>query len=238
MSHMHLPDGVLPLWLCLLGYLAVILYLCFYFNYIKKTNSSKKIVLAAIMSAFMIITMSVEFFSYHFNLSALSGILLGPVFAPMAILTVNILLSIFKHGGISTIGLNTFIVSAEAISAYYLFRYLKPLFKSNLPRVFISTFLALLISTSISILIIYTGTKNLAEFADHDHEHCEQVSCPADKHEKTNSFDIKKFLLLIFITGGIGWTIESLFTAFVFDYLNKVKPEVISSLEADPNEDS
>lgn len=241
MSHMHLPDGVLPLWLCLIGYLSVVLYLLLYFNYIKKNDSGKKIILAAIMAAFMLITMSVEFFSYHFNLAALSGILLGPVFAPIAILTVNIILAVFKHGGISTIGLNTTIVSVEAIGAYYLFKAITPFIKSNIPRILISTFLALLISTTFSILIIYAGTKNLAEFNEHDH--CDQVSCIPSTHDNTahkeeNVFDIKKFLILIFVTGSIGWTLESLFTAFVFDYIKKVKPEIISSLEDEKNENS
>ncbi|MEI7474263.1 MAG: energy-coupling factor ABC transporter permease [bacterium] len=239
MSHIHLPDGVLPFWLCLIGYLILLIYLIFYFNYIKKRDCGKKIVLASIMSAFMLITMSIELFTYHFNLSALSGILLGPVFAPIAILAVNIILAVFKHGGISTIGLNTVVVSTEAIGAYYIYQLLSRFVKVKFSRAIISTFLALILSSFISILVIYTGTHNVTAFIDHDH-HEESVTknhTDSDKHnEQDHNFNIKKFLLLILVTGGIGWTLESIFTAFIFDYINKVKPEVIALSEAELNE--
>lgn len=238
MSHIHLPDGILPLWLCILGYLIVFVYLFAYRKYIHKKDAEKKIMLASIMAAFMLVVMSIEFFSYHFNLSALSGIILGPVYAPIAILIVNFILAIFKHGGISTIGLNTIVVSVEAISAYYLYKFLGGFIKRIIPRTFLSTFLALILSTIVSVFIIYTGTGSISEAAEiklHSHDEVHEHNEINHKHKEID-FNISRFLLLIILSGAVGWTIESLFTAFIFDYINKIKPDIIESKESNDNE--
>ena len=126
MSHIHIPDGFLPVWLWLSGFLMVGIYLLFTTSYIKKNNLHKKLVLVGIFSALMIVGMSLEIvpISYHLNLSALSGIILGPIFSPLAILVTNIFLALLGHGGITNIGLNTVIVSLEAVIAFYIFKFL------------------------------------------------------------------------------------------------------------------
>jgi cobalt/nickel transport system permease protein len=241
MSHLHIPDGILPVWLWVLGYLIVGLYLLFALNYLKKNNLNKKIILVGMCSAFMIIAMSIEIapIAYHVNLSALTGIILGPILAPIAVLVTNLFLSLMGHGGITVIGLNTLVVSVEAVIAFYLFRFIKD--KLNKPVVisaFIATFLALVVSASLSIGIIYAGTGNFALHGETVQEKSSSIIKfeGYEKPEKQETcdivtnphFNIKKFILLIFAFGLIGWSVESFLTSFIVSYINKVKPDVLN----------
>ncbi len=36
MSHLHIPDGILPIWLWVMGYIFVAIYLLFAINYLKR----------------------------------------------------------------------------------------------------------------------------------------------------------------------------------------------------------
>jgi len=238
MSHIHLPDGVLPLWLCVLGYLIVSIYLFFAGKNLKKNNDNKKLALTGIFAALMMIAMSVEIvpISYHINISALSGIVLGPILSPVAILVTNIFLAFMGHGGITVIGLNTIVMSVEAVIAFYIFNFLKNKINKSFLSVFLSVFIALFISCWLSIGIVYFGTGNLGETMYH-HEH-EKVGSIIQfegkeheeeehhKHQET-SFDFKKFLLIVLSFGFIGWSTESIITAFIVKYIQQIKPEML-----------
>jgi cobalt/nickel transport system permease protein len=243
MSHLHIPDGILPFWLWFSGIIAVVIYLIFLSIHLRKQDKNKKTVLIGVFSALMILAMSIEIvpISYHVNLSALTGMILGPIYAPLAILVSNLFLAFMGHGGITVVCLNALSVSAEAILAFYLFRLLNKKFKTY-TSAFISTFLSLIVSALISIMITYAGTGHLE--AEHHHEnenpnsivrfegaekdHNEEAAHEEhDEHEE--GFDIKRFALLIAMFGTVGWTLEALLTAFVVNYINKVKPEILEN---------
>lgn len=247
MSHIHIPDGILPIWLWLLGFLIVGFYLIFAVNYLKKHDLGKKIIMTGICSAFMIIAMSVEIvpISYHVNLSALSGIILGPVLAPLSILVTSMFLSFMGHGGITVVGLNTIAISTEAVIAFFVFKFLKnTLKKPVIISAFLSTFVALIISTGLSIGITYLGTGNSAFHHEHHEEHSSSLikfegaesHSEHDEHEESENnesvhFNIKKFIILILAFGSIGWTIESILTGFIINYIDKVKPDILDLTE-------
>jgi len=258
MSHLHIPDGILPLWLWLLGYILIAIYFIFGAFYIKKYKKQSKFPLISIMAALMILTMSIPLpfpVPYHVNLSVLTGIILGPVLAFFAVFTTNLLLAFLAHGGITVIGLNTVVISIEAALGYFIFRFLYKKFNKIFFSVFIATFLALLFSTFLNIGIVYTGTHNLSMLAHHHHGHHGEFNHKHhqndhnfiehenhhpplmetherqegfDKHEHEENFNIKKFLSLMFIFGFIGWILESSLTGFIVSYINKVKPDILN----------
>jgi cobalt/nickel transport system permease protein len=227
MSHIHIPDGILTSWLWIIGYIILGIYLFVFSRYLKNGNNTKKITLVSVMVALMLLTMSVPIplmIPYHINLSVLSGILLGPFWASIAVFIVNIILSFLGHGGITIIGLNTLVVSTEAIVGYFLFKTLKRYFRNIYKPALLSTLLALMIGTSLTIGIVYIGTKNIS-FLAHHHEETQNHH---DNDEDNSPISIKKFLTLVLLAGSIGWTIESILTAFIIEYIRKVNPKLLS----------
>lgn len=260
MSHIHIPDGVLPVWLWLSALLLTILYLIGVGLYIKRNPDSKKIALVGVFAALMIISMSIEIIpiAYHIKLSVLTGIILGPIFSVLTIFIVNILLALMGHGGVTIIGLNTLIVSIEAIIGFFGFRLLRKRIKNVFLITFIVTFFALFVATFANIGIIYLGTGSINQLMNHDHTAHEKkegvkqdqhktdspdhanhhtMHTPKNEHEHNNNneetnkpdsyFDIKKFMLIVIGLSIIGWLLESFITAYIVNYINKVKPELL-----------
>src|SRR4030067_299949 len=149
MSHIHLPDGVLPIWLWVAGFIGAVLVGVILLKLHKKEDLSRRLPLLGMMAAVMVLGASVEIvpIAYHINLTVISGILLGPSLIFLATLVVNVILALFGHGGITVLGLNTLTLSIEGILGYYLFRLFWKLLKRITPAVFLATFLALIFST-------------------------------------------------------------------------------------------
>jgi len=237
MSHIHLPDGILPPWLWLAGYLIIILYFLIFSKFYKRLETGKKTAILGLISALMLVSMSIEIIppAYHMNLAALSGIILGPALSVVAIFIVNILLAFLGHGGVTTIALNTIAVSSEAVLCYFIFKLFGKKFKKIFVSAFLSTFVALFLSAWVSLGIVYLGTNNTEHFFEHGHEHNEKVLTHTeenhliDKEHSQSEFDIKKFMLIVLSFGSIGWVIESLITAFIVEYIKKIKPEIIDN---------
>lgn len=228
MSHLHLPDGVLPLWLLILGYLFVFIYLIFLFLYIKKIGVTKKLTLVGVISALMLIAMSLEIFpiAYHINLAVLSGIILGPVYSILAAFIVNLILSLLGHGGFTVVGLNTIIISVESLLGFFGYKFLKKKFKNAFTPVFLTTFISLLLTSFVTIGIVYLGNQDPAEIVHNHHKHEKTENKEKSEKFHHDEIDIKRFLMLVLTLGSMGWAIESFVTAFIVSYINKINPSI------------
>jgi len=215
MSHIHLPDGILPVWLWGAGWLIVIMYFILAGRFFR-SDLNKKISFAAIFAAVMVIAQSVEIvpIAYHLNLSVVSGIFLGPVWIAAAAFVVNLILSMFGHGGITVVGINTIIMSCEGILGYYIFKISAVFLKNLYARGFLTTFVSLVISTILAIFIVYAGTRSL-------------VAGLEVSEKLSGSFSMFKFVSLTLLFGAVGWTLESFISAATISYLNKVRPNLI-----------
>ncbi|OGI00839.1 MAG: hypothetical protein A2104_05485 [Candidatus Melainabacteria bacterium GWF2_32_7] len=238
MSHIHIQDGILSIWLIIIGYLLIGLYLIFLFFNKKKFIANKKIALVGVISALMLITMTVEIIppAYHMNMAVLSGIILGPVLSILAIFVANIILAFLGHGGISVIALNTIVVSIEAILGFWGFKLLSSKIKNIFISVFLAAFLALFASAWISAGVVYLGTSGV-ESPFHNHEHAIETvhEHSSVEHHNVNSvsnhnaidFNLGRFLFAILSLGIFGWVIEAVITAFMLKYIKQVKPDII-----------
>src|SRR5512145_2918990 len=103
MTHMHIPDGILPFWLWGGGLLlmAAVLAVCLY--RLRRMDRRRNIPLLGVLSAAMLVSMSLEVFpiAYHLNLSVVTGLLLGPSLGFVAAFIVNVMLALLGHGGIT-----------------------------------------------------------------------------------------------------------------------------------------
>jgi len=243
MSHIHIPDGILPVWLWLLGYAAVFLLFIIFKITADKDKISKKLALAGTFSALMILSMSFLIIPpmYHLNLVALTGIVIGPYLSLVSIFIVNLLLALAGHGGITIVGLNTLVLFLQAVIAFYGFRFLSRLFKNVFISVFLAAFIALIVSTCANAAIVYIGTQNMGYithvhhhhgFFTHDDEHGEEhehgIQEEHEHSEKPENFDMRKFLAFLLTFGSVGLITESLLTGFIVSYINRVKPEVLN----------
>lgn len=219
MTHMHIPDGVLPVWLWIAGIIIMTGMLAFSVSRLKTSDLKKKIPLLGAVSAVMLVAMSLEILpiAYHINLSVIAGILLGPWLGFLAAFITNLMLALIGHGGITVLGLNTLLLGTEAMLGHSLFFFL---FKRKLPvfwRSFFSTVLTLCVATLLLIGIVYVSHID-PELAAHHEE----------AHEAAGAITMTRFAILVLSLGLIGWIIEGFITGVVVRFLAQVKPDLLA----------
>ena len=125
MAHIHLPDGIFPLWaLVLWNGLAVALLGAVVYRVRQRGLETRRIALAGIAGAasFAIFQLNLPILGgVHMNLTGLIGILAGPAIGTLIVLVVNILSAVIGHGAWGLIGANTLVNAAEVIITYYAF---------------------------------------------------------------------------------------------------------------------
>lgn len=222
MSHLHIPDGVLPLWLVIAGWALTALLLAFCIYRVRRIELARKIPLIGIISALMIVCMTLPVipFAYHLNLSVVAGIILGPALAFISIFIVDIIIAMFGHGGITVAGLNTIVVGAEAVIGYYLFQMFKYLMGSYSIgwSAGIAAVFSLIISTSVLVGILYVSHINPGLILD-------------DHGAVSNGMNLGPFIKAALGLLFFGWMIEGAITGFVVKYVSGIRPDLIEPRE-------
>jgi len=225
MTHMHIPDGILPVWLWLSGFLLMVLVLAFSLYRLRGMDGKRKIPLLGALSAAMLVTMSLEIFpiAYHLNLSVAAGILLGPSLAFVAAFTVNLMLALLGHGGITVMGLNTLLLGAEAMLGHTLF-YLLPDRLDTFWRAALATVLALFLVSLLLIAIVGASHVDVQTFG---HTHPPEAM-PEARHPGAGSPALSTFAVMVLSLGAVGWLIEAAVTGAVIRFLSRVKPDLLA----------
>jgi cobalt/nickel transport system permease protein len=219
MTHMHIPDGVLPVWLWGLGFLVMSLIMSFNLIRLRTMDMKKKIPLLGALSAAMLVGMSLPteiiLPGYHINLSVVTGILIGPSLGFVAAFITNLILALMGHGGITVIGLNTLLLGSEAVLGHTFFYFFKgfPFFW----RAALATMLTLFITTLFLIGFVAMSHLN-PELLHHGEEH---------SHELQSNGSVATFAVLVLSIGAIGWIIEAAITGVVIKFISQVKPDML-----------
>jgi cobalt/nickel transport system permease protein len=234
MSHIHLPDGVLPVWLWVSGYIVAILVGAILFRLHKKEDLRRRLPLLGMMAAAMVLGASVEIvpIAYHVNLTVISGILLGPSLIFLATLVVNVILALFGHGGITVVGLNTLVLSIEGVLSYYLFRLFWRLLKRLTPAAFLATFLALFVSTLAMIGVVSLGTSHYEELIHHEaggffEFHLGKEEAAHHGAGAKEQVNLKRFVAIVLPLGFIGWVLEGVITVLISRYIYRMRPDLL-----------
>jgi cobalt/nickel transport system permease protein len=171
MSHIHIPDGILSWWIWVPALLLVVGILYFIFKSWNQEEARRLIPLAAMMSALMLITMSVPLFivPVHLTLAVLAGLMVGPKMAFVSILVVNTMLASLGHGGVTLIGLNTLVIGAEMLVGVYVYRLVSKKL-STLPSAMIATVVGVSLSlfVSLGLMISTVGLVEALPHEEHD----------------------------------------------------------------------
>lgn len=232
MSHIHLPDGVIPLWLCAIGWVLAlaVLYLSSAIL-IRTPRARRNIPLVAAVSALVLVAMSIEILplAYHVNLTVVAGILLGPLLIPLAGAVIELMLSLLGHGGMTVLGVNYLILCVEMYVGWMIFALAKRWMTSDTasiktihPRrasvvVAIATIVALALSTTCMIAAVWTAGPELGHVAaEHSHE-----------SSAGGSLDITTFVITAFTLGPFGWALEAFLGANIVAYIARVRPSLL-----------
>ena len=220
MTHMHIPDFVLPVWLWVSGFVVMAAALWFSLLRLRSMDKKREIPLLGAISAAMIVVMSLEILpiAYHINLSVVAGILLGPSLGFVAAFIVNLMLALLGQGGVSVIGLNTILLGLEAVLGHMAFS----LFKRFLPvfwRAAVATVLTLFITTMLLIAMVAASNVDPDRFLHADEHHLSMQEGPVS---------VPKFALLVLSFGVVGWIIEAAITGSVVKFISQVKPDLLS----------
>jgi len=158
MSHIHIPDGVLPLMLWLPGWILALALVTLAGRLAERSQVRRKVPLLAVVSALMLVAMSSEIvpLAYHVNLTVIAGVLLGPVLSVIAAFIVEVVLAMLGHGGVTVLGLNTLMISAEMVLGWALFRLLVHVLSRKRVRwaAFIATVLTLATTTTLLVGLV------------------------------------------------------------------------------------
>ncbi len=165
---MHICDGILDPKICIGGYVAAG---CLTAVVLAKTRQEDVPKIAVMSAAFFVsslIHFRIGFSSVHLTFLGLVSIILG-IHAPLAI-TVGLFFQavMFQHGGLSTLGVNSFIFSTAALLIYGLYTIITKPVKNNL-LVSISagvvTVIGIFSALAAILFLIYFSGEEFAGFA-------------------------------------------------------------------------
>lgn len=224
MSHIHLLDGVLPVWLWLTGYAATFLLVGMLWRWGRATVEPRRFSLLGILSAMMILVMMIEIppFEYHFNLSVVVGILLGPELAVLAAVMVNLFLALIGHGGVTVIGLNSLILSTEMVVGFCVYRLLTRAHVGLSARGFWSAIVGLAVGTAVGygfIAVARPWIDPMLRAAGSVHELGPGIEGP--------HLNLVRLAVIMFGIGSVGWVLEGILTGAILRYLQGVYPGLV-----------
>lgn len=245
MSHIHIPDGVLPVWLVALGWAAALTLVWLASARARRSDVRRKVPLLGVVAALVLVSMSTEIvpIAYHVNLTVVAGVLLGPWLGAIAAFIVVVMLALLGHGGVTVIGLNTLMIATEMALGWALFRGFTRLLGRR--RVgwaaAVATVLTLALTTTALVgLVALAGGGTAASresgaldpaslsFADpfsgsvvsvNTLRGAEPAAAPA--------LSVTRFATVVYTLGSIGWLLEALITASVLGYVARVRPGLV-----------
>lgn len=237
MSHIHLPDGVIPISWWLPAYLLTLAWLRLAL-YKADQEERQKLPLMTAMGALMLLTMSLPLgpLPFHLNLTVLTGIIAGPWLGFVAAFVVNIILSLLGHGGITTIGLNSLLTGIEVVCGWWLYHRLLSAWRFKW-RVLGTTCLALLLTVVVSLGLVWSYTGDLSRHEHLSDQGQEQeiptLSAPAARGFRQLLTNIGAgvgsggSLGVLALVLAMGMIVEAGATLGILSYLQRVRPELL-----------
>lgn len=217
MTHLHLPDGVLPAWLWIAGMIGAAVAVSIASALIaRRPDARRRVPAVAVTAALIVVAMSVPIvpIAYHVNLSVIAGVLLGPLFAPIVALIVQLTLWLMGHGGATTLGINTLILTLEMVLGWALTVGLARLTGGRLSlrwSTALATVATLAVATSLVLAIVSTIGQAI----------------PADAHGEGGAMSLTLYAKTLFTLGPIGWLIEAAVGAVVIGFIARVRPSLL-----------
>lgn len=168
---MHIMEGYLPVQYCLAWGIICLPFLAVGFFTIKKTvrENRRTLTLLAMAGAYIFVLSSLKIPSVTGSCSHMTGTGLGAIFfGPFAVSILGIIVLIFQavllaHGGLTTLGANTFSMAiAGPILSYVIYKLCKVCKINRLVGIFLAAFLGDLLTycvTSVQLALAYPSAQ-------------------------------------------------------------------------------
>ncbi|MBU4556800.1 MAG: energy-coupling factor ABC transporter permease [Actinobacteria bacterium] len=245
MTHLHIPDGVLPLWLVLASWLVTLSAVGLAGHFGGRRDVRRKVPLLGAIAALMLVSMSSEVvpIAYHVNLTVLSGILLGPWLSIIAAFIVNVILALVGHGGVTVIGLNTLMIASEMLIGWALFKGLDALLRHRRSAAVagVATVLALAITTTLLVgIVALSGSAAASRESGAFDPRAGRFGAlfsggvvgnsllnPETAEEPLPQLSVKRFATMVYTLGSFGWVLEGFITAAIIGFVSRVRPGMV-----------
>ncbi|MBI5231260.1 MAG: energy-coupling factor ABC transporter permease [Coriobacteriales bacterium] len=247
MSHIHIPDGVLPLWLWASGWALALALVALASLAGRRHELRRRVPILAVISAIMLVAMSSEIvpIAYHMNLTVIAGILLGPALSIIAAFIVEVVLALLGHGGVTVLGLNTLIIAAEMILGWALFNAFSRLLARRAAgwAAGLATVLTLLTTTTLLVGIVALAQNPAAtlretgaldpstlRFGNPFAEGAFRLGLLSPEEAPATGvppISVSRFAAVVYSLGPIGWLIEALITAAIVGFVARVRPGLL-----------
>ncbi|MGK7925067.1 MAG: cobalt transporter CbiM [Spirulina sp.] len=210
---MHVPDGLLPHFVCLGGYGLMGGLTWYSLRQIQRDNNStenlpKASLLTAAFFVASLIHIPIPPTSVHLVLCGLMGAILGYYSFPAILIGLFFQAVMFQHGGLSTLGINSLIFGLPAIASHHFFSLGKQLTRKN-P----------LAGKLLAFMTGFSGTA-LAAFL---FAAIVAFNIPAELDPRAEQAAILAF----FISHLFLAAIEGIFMVMIVSFLERVKPELL-----------
>ena len=236
MTHLHLPDGVLPAWLWIAGLVgAAIVVLATSIAITRQPDARRRVPIVAVTAALIVVAMSVPIvpIAYHVNLSVVAGVILGPIFAPIVALIVQLTLWLMGHGGATTLGLNTLILSLEMVLGWAFTVGLVRLTRGMVSLRW-STALATVVTLALTTTLVLGIVSTIGDTVPAAHDHAGETAAEHEaEHEDAHAAEsgetvsLSLYAKTLYTLGPIGWLVEAAVGFVVIGFLASVRPTLL-----------
>lgn len=124
MSHVHAPDGVLPVWLWATAWAATALLLALSGRFAGR--EPQRVAYQGALGALVLVAMALEIpigpLDFHLTLIGPIGVLLGPAAAFQVLFVASAMLAFIGHGGFTVVGINALVLGIGAALARPIYR--------------------------------------------------------------------------------------------------------------------
>ncbi len=250
MTHVMVPDGVLPWWLSAAGWTLAAALLGLTLWHLRGVPAPRMVPLVGVTAAMMAVIMSVELvpIGYELHLTALTGMIVGPWYGVIAALLFNVVRALIGDGAWTNIGLNTTITWLEIALGAGLWAALRPVAqrRSAALSAGVVTFAGLLVATAVFVAVMGLSTVSPAAIFEigaydaqagafrpaplsggvvsvHAAERQDADAAPATDERA----GFRQFAIAVMLLGAIGAAIEATFTGAIVAFVARVRPELL-----------
>jgi ABC-type Co2+ transport system permease subunit len=248
MTHVMVPDGVLPWWLSVAGWVLAAALLGLALWRLRGQPAARMVPLVGVVTALMVVVMSFELvpIGYELHFTVLAGMLVGPWYGVIAALLFNILRALIGDGAFTNIGLNTVITWLEIALGAAVWAALRPLARRRPGfAAGLATFVSLLLATVAFVGVVGLSTvdpRELVETGAYDVSSGSFAESPlagglinvhlneahAEEEEAGGApAGLVAFAGAIVLLGAIGAAIEGAVVGAVVAFIARVRPALL-----------